>query len=116
MALRIKKPAQLICVNSAPPIGAASISPRVSWLLPIVVLVGLVCISGIWPAPAIANAALEPMCTGPVQYDINRDCESDIEDLSLIASDWLASDANSTDLNNDDIVNFLDFAEFGLIW
>jgi hypothetical protein len=114
--LRIEKPAQLICINSAPPIGSASITPRLSRLHSIVVLVGLICISRMWPAPAIANAAFEPMCTGPVQYDINRDCEIDIEDLSLIASDWLASDANSTDLNDDDIVNFADFARIASAW
>ena len=76
------------------PIGAALISPRANWLLSIIVVVGLVCISSISSLPAVADAGLEPMCTGQIENYINDDCEINMEDLRLIASDWLAPDAN----------------------
>ena len=116
LSVRVKKSAQLVRINSATPIGAASISQRANWLLSIVVLVGLVCISSISSAPAVADAGLEPMCTGQIENDINGDCQINMEDLRLIASDWLASDGNSTDLNNDGIVNFADFARIASVW
>ncbi|MHC4642750.1 MAG: hypothetical protein ACYS32_13990, partial [Planctomycetota bacterium] len=116
LSARVKKSDQLVCINSATTIGAALISPRANRLLSIVVVVGLVCISSINSLPAVADAGLEPMCTGQIENYINDDCEINMEDLRLIASDWLAPDANFTDLNDDGIVNFADFARIASGW
>jgi len=116
LSVRVKKSDQLVCINSAAPICAGLIGPRANWLLSIVVVVGLVCISSISSAPAVAVAGLEPMCTGQIENYINDDCEINMEDLRLIVSEWLAPDANFTDLNNDGIVNFADFAPIASDW
>ncbi|MHC4558297.1 MAG: lamin tail domain-containing protein, partial [Planctomycetota bacterium] len=42
--------------------------------------------------------------------DLNGDCRVDFLDMQLLAEKWLASQANSADLNHDDEVNMDDFA------
>ncbi|GAG17598.1 unnamed protein product, partial [marine sediment metagenome] len=56
----------------------------------------------------------------PAATDLDGDGFIGLGDVAVITRYWLAdpnTDPNvEGNLNNDDIVNFLDFAEFGLAW
>lgn len=48
-------------------------------------------------------------------YDLDCDGLIDLGDLFVIADNWLLPGPEG-DFNTDEIVNFLDFAEFGIVW
>ncbi|MBN1788166.1 MAG: PASTA domain-containing protein [Sedimentisphaerales bacterium] len=50
-------------------------------------------------------------------YDLDLDCYIGYGDISIIGDNWLLTGPNIPgDFYDDDIVNFLDFVEFGLAW
>jgi hypothetical protein len=48
--------------------------------------------------------------------DVNKDCQVDLQDLSLLAEQWLAPPDSSVDLNGDDSVNMVDLALLAESW
>jgi hypothetical protein len=51
-------------------------------------------------------------------YDLDCDGFIGFGDVAVISENWLSNnvDVNDGDFNNDDIVNFLDFADFATVW
>jgi hypothetical protein len=63
------------------------------------------------------------LCQAPDNGDVNHDCDVDLQDFSLLASDWLkdCADPNefchpNTELSGDDIVDFGDLDLFLTDW
>jgi hypothetical protein len=53
----------------------------------------------------------------PPINDLNDDGYIDWQDISIMAEDWLDTDPDAIgDIYDDDIVNFLDFAQIGIAW
>ncbi|MCJ7674344.1 MAG: dockerin type I domain-containing protein, partial [Sedimentisphaerales bacterium] len=48
--------------------------------------------------------------------DVNKDCQVDLQDLSLLAEQWLAPPDSSVDLNGDDSINMVDLALLAESW
>ncbi len=48
--------------------------------------------------------------------DVNKDCQVDLQDLSLLAEQWLAPPDSSVDLNGDDSVNMVDLTLLADNW
>jgi len=48
--------------------------------------------------------------------DLSGDCYIDVEDVKILADNWLAVGTNQADLNGDGRVNFKDFAMLALQW
>ncbi|MHC4463561.1 MAG: dockerin type I domain-containing protein [Planctomycetota bacterium] len=67
-------------------------------------------IGNIWPHYQTKRADKFP------QGDINSDDTVDINDLSVLADEWLTADPVSADLNHDQSVNFLDFSILANYW
>ena len=60
------------------------------------------------------NCAYPEWCQG---CDFNKSGRVDTVDLKFFAENWLSSDPERKgDLNDDGIVNFVDFAEFATVW
>ena len=67
-------------------------------------------IGDVWPHYQTKRADKYP------QGDINSDDTVDMNDLSVLADEWLTPDPVSADLNHDQSVNFLDFAILANYW
>jgi hypothetical protein len=50
----------------------------------------------------------------PVVTDLDNDGFIEIDDLKIMCENWL--DSGEGDIDNSGIVDFRDFAEFGLAW
>jgi hypothetical protein len=51
-------------------------------------------------------------------YDLDCDGSIGFGDVAVISENWMSDsvDVHDGDFNDDDILNFLDFAEFGIVW
>jgi hypothetical protein len=67
-------------------------------------------IGDIWPHYQTKRADNYP------QGDINSDDRVDMNDLSVLADEWLIPDPVSGDINNDGMVNFADFSILANYW
>jgi len=71
----------------------------------------------IWLASLALMASLVSSVTASCPLgDLNKDCQVDLQDLSLLAGQWLAPPESSVDLNGDDSVNMVDVALLAKNW
>jgi hypothetical protein len=63
------------------------------------------------------RSANKSFITGHSIYDIDENGDIDYDDLDSLTNNWLSTEPNiQVDFNLDEIVNFLDFAEFAEVW
>ena len=69
----------------------------------------------------VDSGTIVPICEYPLAGDLNNDCNTDFEDLAILANQWLQTPGTpSADIapspNGDGIVNFQDFAAMTKDW